>query len=339
MMNLSPRVPPLRRAAQRGLTLLELMIALTISLIVVLAALAALLFARDGFSTVDTASQLRENARFATTLITRVVLQAGYQEWSEASGSVQRLDASQTGVTVEPDIQGFNNAVFNPASPGTTGNGTRPASCGASTDTKCLNGSDVLMIRYQGHNDSTGAPDGSMIDCSGAAQGAITAVGNINQRATSYFYVDLVAGEPTLMCASLNAAGTLTASPLIEGIESFQVLYGAYQVTANTAPTALPIPPAPVINQWLRADQFVVTGNVNATNQNWQRVLAVRVGIVMRSPTSQSGTATSGTTVVYPFVDQSVPSANDTGVALTVAADRRVRQAFTFTINLRNSLL
>ena len=68
-----------RRTMQRGFTLVELLVAMVISLLVALAAVAALIASRQGFSGVDAASQLRDNSRFVSELVQRVVVQAGYQ--------------------------------------------------------------------------------------------------------------------------------------------------------------------------------------------------------------------------------------------------------------------
>ena len=62
--------------AQAGLTLIELMVAMVISLVIVLAATAALLISRQGFTSVDAASQLRDSARFAQDVLQRLGVQA-----------------------------------------------------------------------------------------------------------------------------------------------------------------------------------------------------------------------------------------------------------------------
>lgn len=66
--------------AQAGLTLIELMVAMVISLVIVLAATAALLISRQGFTSVDAASQLRDSARFAQDVLQRLGVQAGHRD-------------------------------------------------------------------------------------------------------------------------------------------------------------------------------------------------------------------------------------------------------------------
>jgi type IV pilus assembly protein PilW len=56
------RIRPLNISKpHRGLTLIELLVAMALSLLVVLAAVSALVVARQGFSSVDASSQLRDN--------------------------------------------------------------------------------------------------------------------------------------------------------------------------------------------------------------------------------------------------------------------------------------
>src|SRR5690349_11473801 len=65
---------------QTGLTLVELMVALVVGLVVALAAMAALIMARQGFTSVDTSAQLRENARFAGSVLQRIIVEAGFSD-------------------------------------------------------------------------------------------------------------------------------------------------------------------------------------------------------------------------------------------------------------------
>ena len=65
---------------QIGLTLVEMMVAMAISLLIVLAAVSALIVTRQGFTSVDASSQLRDNARFSADLVQRLGVQAGYQD-------------------------------------------------------------------------------------------------------------------------------------------------------------------------------------------------------------------------------------------------------------------
>ena len=66
------------RLRHGGFTLVELLVALALTLVIVTAAVATLIVSRRGFSTVDAVSQLDENARFTTEILRRTIAQAGF---------------------------------------------------------------------------------------------------------------------------------------------------------------------------------------------------------------------------------------------------------------------
>ena len=74
-------VPALRRIArQRGLTLVELMVALVIGLMVIMAAMSVFSSTSQSARTVDHAGQLRDDARFAADVIQRLAVQTGFED-------------------------------------------------------------------------------------------------------------------------------------------------------------------------------------------------------------------------------------------------------------------
>lgn len=331
----------------RGLTLIELLVAMVVGLVVVLAAVAALTVARRGFTTVDAASQLRDSGRFAADLIQRVGAQAGYRDVFVAGG------LPSEDVAREPSISGFDNALLIAATPAAA---STPRTSGV-----VGYGSDILIVRYQASQLYTNSQDittasvadQTMIDCAG---NTVSTVANPNDtdpvkvgqayesRIVSIFHVALNQGEPALMCTySSNGAAPWTTVPLIQGVENFQVLYGVDGVTANTAtaPTA-PIPDVP--KTYLRADQIVVAGASNDTKANWRRVRSLRIGMVLRSAPGSSQDRAAQT--YWPFGSaksaananegSAFASANDIGTTFAPTPDGRLRQSASFTIHLRN---
>ena len=329
---------------QSGLTLLELLVALGLGLVVVAIALVALTSGQQGYRAVDATTGLRERERFATDLISRVVVQSGFQDLGAAS-SVLRSSALIQGNDPEPDIFGWNNAVYKtPADLGlSTGtaiaSGNRPGDCGSVTDTSCRNGSDMLLVRFQGVSATPGGTvaDNTMINCAGQGEAGLV-TGDLNDRAISLFHVDRGAnGEPSLYCSyyNFNTGVWVAPAPMIEGVESFQVLYGTDGVVAATVPSAAAGAQDSVAERWLRADQLTVTGNAAATRENWRRVRSVRVGMVLRAPV---GSAQQASTATFAPLGALYASTSDEGSSLSVAADRRLRLESTFTVHLRNDL-
>ncbi len=328
---------------QRGVTLIELLVAMGLGLLVVIIAGAALLLGRQGYDAVDSSTQIRDRQRLAVDLLTRTIVQAGFEDYGAATATF-RASADKT--LLEPDIFGWNNAIY--TQPGdllissTTSitNDNRPTKCGSVNDTSCKNGSDMLVVRYQGVADPANAnkADNTMVNCGGVSERGLT-TNDLNERGVSIFHVATGAdGEPSLYCAYYNHTdGKWVAStPLVEGVESFQVLYGTDRVTPNAVPVANDPLQDSVAERWLRADQLSVPGNATATRDNWRRVRAVRVGLVLRGPVGSAQQAIAST--LSPLGSAYTDSANDEGSELAVPADRRLRMPITFTVHVRNDL-
>ena len=330
------------KSQQRGFTMVELLVALVISLIIALAAISALTVTRQGFTTVDASSQLRDNGRFASDLIQRIAVQSGFKDIFYAT---QPPTPAEIAANIAPNITGFNNATSNSSDPLNSFTARTAGTDGY--------GSDILILRYQtvklNSDPNSTLSDKSMIDCMGNASLAAppfrtTRMANILHVAPSSD------GELSLMCSTVDAAGVKSGpQPIIQGVENFQVLYGTDGVTANTAPSPrlaasdATYPP----NRYLRADQMTVTGTGGAvaTNDNWRRVRSIRIGMVLRGPANSAQEKIAQ--ILYPFgkgkssstaADGSALSdaANDPGTVFSAPADGRLRQIVTFTVHLRN---
>lgn len=337
-MSLSPSRRMRRRPCQRpqaGLTLVELLVAMTLGILISLAAAGVLALARQGFSNVDAASQLRDSGRFVQDLVQRLGAQAGFKSLQYAATA---RPASTVGVAVnpEPNVYGLNNA-------SRVDSNAWDAGTARSTGTSGY-GSDILVLRYQSSNYTmeTADADKTMIDCRGVP--ATAAPTDRDQRMLSILHVgNSTDGEPALMCTYQDGAN-LKSAPLIKGVENFQVLYGVDGVapgntTALTAASADSVP-----ERYLRADQLTVAGNATATYANWQRVRSLRIGMVLRGAPASAIDRSSQT--FYPLgiakgaangnAGSAFASSNDPGTTYAPTADGRLRQVVTFTVHLRN---
>ena len=331
------------RARQAGLTLVELLVALTVGLLVTIVALSTLILSRSGYNAVDSTSQLVDRERFVVDALSRVISQAGFQDYSNSAGLMTRAIAKKIGGDPEPDLFAWDNAFYTQLSDlqisATTNivDGNRPTKCGTINDTSCKNGSDVLAVRFQGSG-TAGAPDGSILNCMGNAEpGIIT--GDLDERAANILYVarDSNTGEPSLYCSYYKSAtgAWVAGQPLIEGVESMQLLFGTDNVVPATAPTFVAADQDTVADRWLRADQLKVAGDSAATKENWRRVRAVRVGLLLRGPVSS---AQERITATFAPLSPVYSSSGDVGSSLTTAADGRLRRVINFTVHLRNNL-
>jgi len=207
----------------QGYSLIEAMIAITISLILLAGVLQIFLNTRNVYNLESDYSQLQENSRYLSGYMSRIIRLAGYRT-PPTSGAFQPI---ATVYATTPYITGSNATGFN--------------------------GSDTLVVSYQGSGSST-TPDGFMTDCLGNAIGANTMVTNTFSLTSNY----------TLQCQSVNpnASPTTNTLDLVSGVENFQVLYGEDVNGDNTA------------------DRYV---NASYPYLQMSRVVSVRLSFLLRS--------------------------------------------------------
>ncbi len=333
---------PVRQAAalsgpQRGLTLIELMVAIALGILVAGAAIATLIVARQGFTSADASSQLRESARFAATQIERAVVEAGFE--NAAYGYFSSPTAPK-----DPGLRGFDNALVSPVvgslPAGLVSNNRTSANCGAATGTACMNGSDVLVVRFWGITRGAGA-DQSMVNCAGFPEPEGTGA---DPRAYSIFHIATgatgeVDAEPALACTYRDAAGAFQTVSVVQGVESFQVLYGTTGVTAGVCAGPLSGQNL-VVDAYLTAPELDPAGTYCANN--WARVRVVRIGLVVRAPANSAVTKAAKNWAVLGTNDPSAAvnfdnTGRDPGAVLRAAADGRLRQQLAFDVHLRNA--
>ncbi|MBQ6657374.1 MAG: PilW family protein [Ottowia sp.] len=346
-----------RIARQRGLTLIELMVALVVGLMVILAALSVFTTTGRSAGTVDAAGQLRDDARFAADIIQRLAVQTGFEDigfvtrtyqgtpqtYKAANGQVDPtgMMAPISGFSGKKPAAGNGAVTYNSSTKQLTVNEGDASYCPQAG--KC---SDTLVLRYQAVNkgDSLSDADGSMMVCSGDALGAGDAHDTEirTERAVSVFYVDTdpETGEPTLYCRyTTKESGNLStpATPLVKGVESFKVLYGVDNITANTKADASGADTGHaklVPSRYLTAGEMAVSGDTAATQTNWRRVRTLRIGLVLRAgdrPIQRGQAVAQGDdATIYPLGE-------GFGGEYTIN-DARLRQPYIFTVNVRNCL-
>lgn len=325
---------------QRGVTLVELMVAMALGLLIALAAAASLLISRQGFTAVDAASQLRDNGRYLQSLTQRLGVQAGYRDVKFATDTTAKANQAYGASAPPPNVFGLNNASRTSSATWDAGTTRTSGQVGF--------GSDILVLRHQTSSATpdSAASDGTMIDCAGVASTAVPS--GVDDKLVSILHVGVGSdGEPSLLCSrSDTGAAPYDVQPIISGVENFQVLYGVDGIVPGNTTVPIPASSADSIpDRYLRADQLTVAGNDAATYANWQRVRSIRIGVVLRGPlgsavdnTSQTfyplgiSAGSGGGTVGSGFANNST----DPGTEYTPAADSRLRQVITFTVHLRN---
>ena len=332
----------IRIARQHGVTLTELMIALVLGALVVLAATSMVVTSRGTYRTQDESTRLAETARLALELNNRLVRLAGYTNFGNPNAnSAETPPAYYVADTVwpttldpysldGPNIVGANNSMPS----GAVG----------------LNGSDALTIRFFGSNDpANGLPDGNIFDCGGypipepkVAAAAVNLEPAYRQaRAYNVLFVDADPdGEPALKCKRLvfdstgAPAGMDVPQTLVRGVESFQVLFGEYvQKAAPNDDLDLNDPLNIVYRTGIGGPNPVV---------KWENVRTVRIAMLLRSATG-ARTDPEPVSNTYQLFGANYPGAADAGTTfrlttLSAAEPTSRRRVVETTIFSRNRM-
>ncbi|MDH4451320.1 MAG: PilW family protein [Rhodoferax sp.] len=345
------------RHSSTGFTLIELLVAMALSLVVAIAAVASLLIAKQGFTAVDATSQLRDNARFASDLLQRVIVQSGYMSVNYAANTRETsFSVNATDANPEPHIFGVDSANLNlPEAEDADANPTVDprSNCQPALGIACNNLSDVLFIRYQSSPAAMdeAKADGTMINCAGIPETVVPQ--NKNDRVVSILHITNNVAGPALSCTYKNDKGVWTTQPMVEGVDSFQVLYGidgfttGFNVPFTGTQDGVP-------DKYVRASDMTVGNDLTSvgTRDNWRRVRSVRIGLVLRGAENSASFGGGLLAKLCPLgvldaaaaaqcVDESGVERPPLGAEfppnnLNVQNDGRLRTVTTFTVHLRN---
>ncbi|MEG0884568.1 MAG: PilW family protein, partial [Janthinobacterium sp.] len=292
----------------RGMSLVELLVALSLGTLLMLAASSMLLAASGSYGDQSASARLDDNGRYALDTIARAVRQTAYVNWDSSAAPVAHADDDSANIAgLDAHSLGKNSEGISGALPG------------------ALHGSDVLALRYYGAGKEAGG-DGSVLNCAGFGVGAAQTEA---QRGWSIFYVAQGAdGEGELRCKYRGANGW-GADAVIRGVDAFQVLYGLDTDT----------PPDGVANRYVNA--MVLAGADAAARQrdfyrrtHWKRVASVRVALLLHGEAGQADKMAEMGPAQFDLFGQAYAEAHgagDTGVriaraSLPAATRSRMRQ-------------
>ncbi len=294
-----------RRSAQHGRSIVEVMIAMTISLFVMATVLTLVAGASRGSRTQDSQSKLTENAQVALNLITGHLRMSGY--------SMPRVNA----------IPGASVANYEGAAVrGCSGGFADPAEPDLSL-TLCNGGAgpQAMSIAYEADASNTIAlAPNQPSDCLGQPLAAqASPFGGVFYVAENRFYIDNNGADPQLVCDGNGGPGFGNPQALISNVEDFQVLYGISDTGVtqfgNTEFNGR-------TERYMTADQVDVQFPAEGVMTRWSRVSSVRVCLLMRTDDNVTDEPT-------PYVDCLGNVVN--------SPDRRLRFAVSSTVNVRNN--
>lgn len=297
---------------QRGVTLVELMVAIFLMLLVTMATVALYSVNSSSKRTIDASQALDDTARYVFELIGQAARDAGYPGAipdENAAGTarttlVNLFDDCELNASSTPcPVLGFDNAKV-----GSSGYGESAGADG-------INDSDSLALRFNGAPES--ASGGTVLSCAGTT---VVPANKEEELGLSIFWVKMHKGEPELYCNYLSAAGTPQSEPVARGIESFQVMYAVDCQGSPCDSDGIP-------------DRWVSASDVQAAE--WRNIRAVRVGLIVRGPIGSSQAASGDD--LYPLGEKFSSGSSESGLTFTPPDDRRLRRVYTTTFVLRNS--
>ena len=312
-----------------GRSLVEIMIALTIGMVILLGVTSLFIGNRQMFRVSDDKTRMDEEGRLALHLMATQIRMAGYgtllgskaDTVDKDGNAIPRLDTSSSDDQANA-IRGCRNGFVDPAVVNFT--------CAGGV------GSDAFSVSRDVDQFSTAIASGGMMatDCLGGNV-IVTASRQLNNRKedpdvahtgplfkiVNRFFIrnNPDTGNPELYCQGngntpVNQPTFQTAAqPIAENVETMRVLYG---ISTDALPGKS------------RADRYVTADAIDASLpavpplERWARVVSVKVCIVVRSANNNVVTA-----------PQTYRDCEDQAV---VATDRRLRGVFSTTVAIRS---
>jgi|UPI00068D3AE0 type IV pilus assembly protein PilW len=319
-----------RRPGQRGLTLVELLVAITINLAIVIAAVYLYLGTRESQRTIDQTSEANEVGVFALRALGRDVVNAGFYPAVSSEGNENVL-AAYSNITAGA-MAGYATGIFGCEA---TNFDLTTGTCGTTA------GSDELVVAYF-TNDAFGEAGGQRKDCNGNDVGTASVntsrvgTGAATQPPAKPLFVanhyrlgpatPVVVDGQTSSVRSLecrgNAAGSTAYQQVISNIEDFQVTYGVFSTSDRT------------VQRFYNATQVAALGTLVIDGKSltpWARVAAVRICILSQTYGGNSRiNDTAGALRTYQLCDGTSQQQPLT--------DRSTHKTYTQVFGLRNFL-
>lgn len=320
------RLPALQ--SSRGMTLIELMVAMLLGLLIAGAALSTFLASSQLARSMRGAATVSDGGQTFTSYIAQQIRAAGHIDLMEKDGQWSVLTSSDgqvgspssggDGSLLSLDSAGSYPGLY--AIKGCSGEFKTPTTL---LDFTCAAESDAspasLTVAYQVLSSPDGWVAPSLSDTFSASRGFQTDCGGRGTRNTNKdaspagdlvinrYYLDAV--NRRLMC--IGNGNPSTAVQIAADIEQFQVLYASSQAS-STASSAV--------------SRFVPAKDINAMVNGWSSVVAVQVCVLA---VGEPGSLAAGSASTNVF------NVDCAGNAASVS-DGRIRRAHRTTINLRS---
>ena len=301
----------------RGVTLVELMVALAIGSILITGALWVYVESRKNYSVNEAIAQLQNNARFALEMLEPDLRLAGNYGLTNQSnfiaGRADQNDPIPPALAVQNDC-GVNWAI-DLDRPVTASNNAYPLACGPYNGT-ARPGTDLLVVRHA--SVSTAAPQSGRVQiqssplqgrlfADGVATATLGATSQVNDLVVNGYYVAEdstgIGGLPSLRRKTLiggGVSGQIRDEEVVPGVEDFQVQLGI-DTTGDDA-----------------VNQYVNPGGLPAG----ARIMAVRLWLLVRAERPEIGFVDDRS---YIYADRNLGPFNDNFRRLLISRTIQLR--------------
>jgi type IV pilus assembly protein PilW len=330
----------------RGFTLVELMVALVITLILLAGIGQIFLSSKKSFNIQESLSRMQENGRYAIEMLAQDIRRAGYWGGNADVESIKGTEiASDSTIINDPgscsatdtnwalrlshDVFGKNDnkgsyACLDPypyvaggdilvlryASPWVVGGTSLPLDCSGATIKDCYPNKYFLRSSlfkgrlFQGTDEDN--PSNTLIAPAVKTSELISRIYFVGTSGASS-KCPASGTVKSLNRLILNSAGATESEVVANGVEDMQVRYGVMDMDTTV------VPPVPILRYYDAADSL-----------EWDKVIAVRVWLLMRSECGDTGYTND---TVYPMPDP---------LGKMPYNDSYRRQLYTTTVQLRN---
>ena len=305
---------------QRGFSLVELMVAVTLGFVVVAAIGYLYIGSRQSFRNTENMARMQESARYALDTMARDIRMAGSLGCTSLIEGAPNFVAPAPALTNANAVVGGDVGVDPPGVPvgarvagdaisvwGAQASSVTLASLTAGANPYAYKVNDILAVvtcRPAADAPPVGTLRSAPADLTTLPGAPADEVMEFDRFA--YYIANNPANIRSLYRASINDGG---GAELVEGVEDMQIMYG---VDTTAVPDRV-------------ADVYQTAGAV----ADWTRVVSARISLLMASPDNNLTDAAQ--TYRIDTDDDGVPDA-------VVAGDRRIYQTFSTTVGIRNRL-
>lgn len=294
---------------QYGMSLVELMVALLISLFLSAGILTMFSMSSSNVTTTSQFNQLQENGRIALTIMERDISQLGFMGDLTGTDFVVGVNTTVDSPLAAADDcigAGLNNASLPNNEPAHFRrlwgyeNGVSAQSLACLTGVK--DRTDVIQIkRFIGPSVAAGTSTGYYVSSTASQaiffNNAVPSANLLNARIWEYqhhvYYIDEANNIPMLNRKTLSATGMKNDEQLVEGVENIRFLYG-FDNDGDSTP-----------------DRYIPAENVTSLmwdNESFQRLVAIKIYVLVRS-TEQDKSYTNETS--YQLGDKVIAAPKD----------------------------